>query len=86
VCGLSLCTLLVTERAQFHEMMFEVVSAFGTVGLSTGLTPSLTVPGKIVIIATMLVGRIGPLTLAVALAERAVAGRFRYPDGQVIIG
>jgi len=86
ICGLSLCLLLLTETGNFLEMLFEVVSAFGTVGLSMGLTPNLTVWGKLVIIITMLVGRIGPLTLAVALAERPIAGRFRYADDHVIIG
>ncbi|MFA6034355.1 MAG: potassium transporter TrkG, partial [Myxococcota bacterium] len=86
LCVLSLMCLLITENATFMDMVFEVVSAFGTVGLSTGLTPKLTVAGKLVIIVTMLVGRIGPLTLAVALAARPTAGRFRYPDDHVIIG
>ncbi|MBI5524733.1 MAG: Trk family potassium uptake protein [Deltaproteobacteria bacterium] len=86
LCAGSLCCLLYTEQAEFHQLLFEVVSAFGTVGLSTGVTPALSPLGKLVIIITMFVGRIGPLTLAVALAERPVAGRFRYPDDHVIIG
>jgi trk system potassium uptake protein TrkH len=86
ICAVSLCCLLYTEQAGFHHLLFEVVSAFGTVGLSTGVTPTLSPVGKLVIILTMFVGRIGPLTLAVALAERPIAGRFRYPDDHVIIG
>ena len=86
ICGLALGGLLITESAQFVESLFEVVSAFGTVGLSMGITPKLTVVGKLIITLTMFVGRIGPLTLAVALAERPLAGRFRYPDDHVIIG
>ena len=50
------------------ELTFEVFSAFGTVGLSTGVTPHLSTAGKLIIALTMFVGRIGPLTLALALA------------------
>ncbi|WP_275548802.1 potassium transporter TrkG, partial [Escherichia coli] len=52
------------------SLFFETVSAFGTVGLSTGVTPLLSVWGKLILIATMFVGRIGLLTLLVAIAGR----------------
>jgi trk system potassium uptake protein TrkH len=71
--------------------MFEVTSAFGTVGLSVGdggiksLSALFTPLGKFAISFTMFLGRLGPLTLAVALTRKAEE-RFRYPEGSVIIG
>ena len=61
-----LWTLLmtITETEEFAKILFEVTSAFGTVGLSTGITPTLSLPGKLLITAMMYIGRVGPLTLA----------------------
>lgn len=77
--------LTITERAPFLDLAFEVVSAFGTVGLSRGLTSDLSLPGQWMIMLLMLVGRVGPLTLAFTLANRHGA-RIQYPSGQVNIG
>jgi len=76
----------ITEDAPFLRILFEVVSAFGTVGLTTGITPSLTEYGKIWIIFTMFAGRVGPVTLALALALRTRKGMVHYPEGKVNIG
>ncbi len=79
--------LLVTEGKDLAPVLFETVSAFGTVGLSTGLTPSLTTAGKLIITLMMYTGRVGPLTLAVALAERRKPkAAIQYPDERVMIG
>ncbi|MEG6522014.1 TrkH family potassium uptake protein [Desulfotomaculum sp. 1211_IL3151] len=79
--------LSITEKADFLAIMFEVVSAFGTVGLSAGLTTNLTSFGQIIIILTMFIGRLGPLTLAFALASRLKRkNHIRYPEERVIIG
>lgn len=78
--------LLLTEAAPFLPTMFEVVSAFGTVGLSMGLTPRLTTAGKMVILTVMFIGRIGPLTMALALGERQDRARFAYPTERVMVG
>uniref|UniRef100_A0A7C2HVD5 Trk family potassium uptake protein n=1 Tax=Ammonifex degensii TaxID=42838 RepID=A0A7C2HVD5_9THEO len=77
--------LLVVEKKGFLPLLFEAVSAFGTVGLSTGITPDLTLAGRVVIILTMFVGRLGPLTVAFALAQRRRAA-FRHPEEQIIVG
>ena len=74
------------ESALAHEVVFEAVSALGTVGLSTGLTRSLTSPGRLIIILLMFVGRIGPLTIAMALGKIHSPGTYRYPQGRVIPG
>jgi trk system potassium uptake protein len=81
--------LLVTEQADFLTTMFETFSAVGTVGLSMGLTPSLTNAGKIVIIFLMFIGRIGPVALAYSLKTNRVrrrANKIDYPSGHVIVG
>ena len=70
----------------FLKTIFEVVSAFGTVGLSLGITPELTTFGKVVIILTMFAGRLGPLTLAYALRIKEKKVRFSYPVERVMVG
>jgi trk system potassium uptake protein TrkH len=72
----SLTLLTITEEHDFMKLMFETVSAFGTVGLSTGITAALTTAGKLVITATMFIGRVGPLTIALGVA--AAEGKTRY--------
>jgi trk system potassium uptake protein TrkH len=78
--------LLLLERHPPHELAFEVVSALATVGLSTGITPLLTTPGKLVVIVAMFVGRIGPLTLALLLERRTRRSNVEYPEERVGIG
>ncbi len=73
-------------NSNFMNILFEVTSAFGTVGLSMGLTPDLSTFGKLVIILTMFIGRLGPLTLAFALSQRNNQDKFRYPEEKVLIG
>jgi len=83
--------LSVTERplpAHFVmlDVMFEAASALGTVGLTTGVTATLTTAGKIIIIAAMLIGRLGPLTLLAALTFNLKPIRYNYPDEAIIVG
>lgn len=85
VFGLTLA-LSLTEPFTLPQLVFESISAFSIVGLSTGITPDLSLAGKLLIAATMYVGRVGPLTLALALAERESPPRYRYPEGWVKIG
>lgn len=69
----------------FSSVLFEVVSAFGTVGLSTGITPQLSLAGKVILMATMFLGRAGLLTFVVAIA-RQQAEPFRYPEAKILVG
>ena len=78
--------LTITEHFSFISILFEVTSAFGTVGLSTGITPTLSTAGKIWLILTMFAGRVGPVTLALAIAMRSRKAQIQYPDGKIIIG
>lgn len=77
--------LLLTEDGNFLDLAFEVVSALSTVGLSRDVTPTLSVAGQGVIMLLMLVGRVGPLTLAFVIANPYSAS-IRYPAGRVAIG
>jgi trk system potassium uptake protein TrkH len=81
----ALFLLLITEDAPFVIVAFEAVSALGTVGLSLGVTGSLTATGKWIVIATMFIGRIGPLTLALAVGRRTRAA-VRYPETRIMVG
>ncbi|MBI4203056.1 MAG: Trk family potassium uptake protein [Chloroflexi bacterium] len=78
--------LLLTEGFPFPRTLFEVVSAFGTVGLSTGITPELSMLGKLVIVVVMFIGRLGPLTLAYRMAQRAREPNYRYPETDIPLG
>ncbi len=91
------CTflLLITEKdtayfkdspCAFLAILFESVSAFGTVGLSIGITPFLTAIGKFIISFLMFIGRIGPLTLAVWMIESKQQLNYEYPEEEIMIG
>lgn len=77
--------LCMTEEASFRSIAFEVVSACGTVGLSTGITPELTWVGRLIIMALMFAGRLGPLTVMIAVAGAGKPARYAYPVEQVTI-
>ncbi|ARO87868.1 Ktr system potassium transporter B [Nitrosospira lacus] len=77
--------LTVTEGGNFLDVAFEAVSAAGTVGLSRGITADLSVAGQIIIIVLMLIGRVGPLTIAFTLAHTR-GESIQYPAGQMNIG
>ena len=79
--------LTLTENAGFLPLLFEVTSAFGTVGLTTGITTSLSSVGKLILACTMFAGRLGPLTLATALSIRHRGPEaVHYPEERVGIG
>lgn len=85
--------LLMTEDRELLPTLFEATSAFGTVGLSVGeggapvsLAGHFSDTGKLLIVAMIFMGRVGPLTLAVAIARRGTPPRLRYPEGKVLVG
>ncbi|MFE4706997.1 TrkH family potassium uptake protein [Peribacillus simplex] len=79
--------LTITESGRdFLMILFEATSAFATVGLSMGLTPELSPIGRMLIIFTMFAGRLGPLTIAFAIAMRRTPDPFRHPKGKIMIG
>ena len=74
-------------NASLIAIIFEAFSAIATVGLSTGLTPLLSVLGRIIIMLLMFIGRIGPLSLYMAFhAEQKISSHVAYPDANIIIG
>ncbi len=83
-----LTTLAVSaiDGGSLTDVLFESISAFGTVGLSRGITASLTNASKLVIIATMFLGRIGPLTIGLAIGHRTMEVPYSYPRERVLIG
>jgi trk system potassium uptake protein len=78
--------LSLTEEADFMSVLFEATSAFGTVGLSTGITPDLSTAGQLIVVLAMFIGRLGPLTLVLALAVRRRIQRRRLAEDRVRIG
>jgi trk system potassium uptake protein TrkH len=74
-----------TPGANLSDILFEQLSAFGTVGLSTGLTANLSVVGRLWIILTMFLGRVGPLTIVLWAVVRRSPG-VKLPEGRVLIG
>ncbi|MGH3759695.1 TrkH family potassium uptake protein [Actinophytocola sp.] len=84
--AISVFTLLALTQHTLDRVLFEAISAFGTVGLSAGITPDLPAAAKILLIMLMFVGRVGPLTLASALALRQRTRRFEYPEERTIVG
>lgn len=84
--GLITILLTITEHTDPFLLFFETVSAFGTVGYSIGVTPYLSTAGKLIIIMTMIVGRLGPLTLVATLARRPTQLPLRYPEEKILIG
>ena len=78
--------LLIITPFTLDRVLFEVVSAFGTVGLSTGITPELPVVGKFLLAFLMITGRVGPMTLATALALKERRDFIRMPEERPIVG
>jgi trk system potassium uptake protein TrkH len=78
--------LMLVEPHAFDKLLFEAVSAFGTVGLTLGITPQLTVIGKLLITILMYVGRIGPLTMIYAFSTRAKQININYAEEKIPIG
>ncbi|ATD55274.1 TrkH family potassium uptake protein [Clostridium chauvoei] len=72
--------------ATFMDLLYETTSAFGTVGLTTGLTPNLSNIGKVLIMLMMYFGRVGPLTVALALTRKRKKTGYKYPEGKILIG
>ena len=78
--------MLIAESFSPEEITFEVISAFGTVGLTLGITPDLTTFSKLLLIFTMFVGRLGPMTFALAIGETKKKALSKYPKENILVG
>ena len=83
---LSTLALMVSDGLDLLPALFEITSAFGTVGLSLDVTPNLSTFGKILVSVLMFLGRVGPITFVVALAVRQRPPRYKYPEEEIAIG
>ncbi|WP_043620027.1 TrkH family potassium uptake protein [Nonomuraea candida] len=86
IVGVATYVLLALTPYSLDQVLFEVVAAFGTAGLSTGITAQLGVAGHLLLVALMFIGRIGPLTLGSALALNRRARHYELPEERVIVG
>jgi trk system potassium uptake protein TrkH len=89
VLWLALITIILTATEHFSLMpiLFEATSALGTVGNSMGITPDLSEVGKVILTITMLIGRVGPLTVAFSVfGFQAESSAYRYPEEEVFVG
>lgn len=84
--GIYVFVLALIEDAPLNVLLFEIISAFGTVGLSMGLTPDLSETGKVLIALLMFMGRVGPITVAFAIAIRSQSSHYRNAQERIIIG
>jgi trk system potassium uptake protein len=78
--------LLVLSDFPLEAVLFEATSAFGTVGLSTGITGQLPAAGQLILVALMLIGRLGPITVASAMALRDRPRRYELPEERPVVG
>jgi len=81
----SFAIMVLEPELAMRDVLFEMFSAFGTVGLSTGISPGLSIPSKLISILMMFIGRLGPLTIA-SLWYFSRGERVRYPDGNLTVG
>jgi trk system potassium uptake protein len=88
LAAVAICTLVLEAVSPFglQQTLFEAISAFGTVGLSTGITPDLPGSGKVVLIVLMFLGRVGPHVVGTALVMREREQLYRHPEERPIIG
>jgi Trk-type K+ transport system membrane component len=84
ICIFLLC--IVQDNMDIRQLFFEQMSAFATVGLSLETTPFLNDWSKSIIILTMYVGRVGTLTLALALTKKVASTSYKYPSAHVMVG
>lgn len=85
VFSATLALSIITEYS-LDQILFEVISAFGTVGLTTGITPALPADAQLIVILLMYAGRLGPITLATSLALRTVHRHYDHPEDRVVVG
>lgn len=84
--GIIIMLILTYDNFGLKEVIYEVISAFATVGVTLGITPNLNVLSQILIITTMFVGRLGPMTFALAIGEKKIKEQYEYPKENIVVG
>ena len=84
--GIIIMLILTYDNFGLKEVIYEVISAFATVGVTLGITPNLNVLSQILIIITMFVGRLGPMTFALAIGEKKIKEQYEYPKENIVVG
>jgi Trk-type K+ transport system membrane component len=86
VIGATMILLITEQHATMTQIIFEITSAFGTCGMSLGITGNLSSVGKVIIMILMFVGRVGLISFLYSLAGKGDKKRYHYPKERVIIG
>ena len=86
IFGVTFTLLLTEPQFNFIQIFYQAVSTFSCCGLSTGITPEFSKVGKLILIATMFIGRIGSLTLVLALRKKSTKHSYKFPEERVMIG
>lgn len=86
LCFVSIIIMTITEDFSLTQIVFEVSSAFGTVGLSFGITPDLSITGKIIVMILMFIGRVGIVSFLFIMGRREKTDNYHYPKEKIIIG
>ena len=86
VIGVTMILSYTEAGASFIDLLYESASALGTAGLTLGLTPNLSPIGKVLIMLMMYIGRVGPLTVMLALTRKRKKSGYKYPEGKILIG
>lgn len=84
--GMIITLILIYDDFGLKEVIYEVISAFATVGVTLGITPNLNALSQILIIVTMFVGRLGPMTFALAIGEKKIKEQYEYPKENIVVG
>jgi trk system potassium uptake protein TrkH len=86
VFALTVLLVAVEPTMPTRDLLFEAVSAFSTTGLSTGVTPSFSGPGQVLLCLMMFIGRLGPFTFALALAISKAEAPYTFPSTKIVVG
>lgn len=82
----GLLAIFENKPGEFLDQLFEATSAFATVGVSTGITPGLTIPSRLLLTIVMFLGRVGPLTMLLAMVGNTEPVRYEFPEAKVSLG
>ena len=86
ILGVTMILSVAEPDQQFINILYEASSAFGTAGLTTGVTQEIGTLSKFVLMFTMYCGRVGPITVFLAIIKRNKNSGIRYPEGKILIG